>query len=347
MEGATINALTHAFINLRRIFPSFPCRLPSNNTIEMLSCDYYQFFYHPVVGQGREECGSSSHRLCKYANASARRGRESKRVMKYDDLQDYPLLATGSDSSRVRVIVISDTHEAQDTLGRLPPCDILIHAGDILTCSSRHSKCHGHKQLGMFGRWFAAQPAQHRLLIPGNHDACLQSLSDAERGDFFPGATFLFNESIVVCGLRIWGSPLSYGRSFNQAYQAEDFCVSAREQALVARDQVDILITHGPCEDIRELIRPGMLHVSGHIHAAHGCSVKQLANGQPIVLAGGPIMDRHYDPVQPPVVIDCCFCAGDSCQGKAGQMNAADAAHPPAASTGTGETGSVGNCSVS
>src|SRR5579883_2959389 len=61
-----------------------------------------------------------------------------------------------------RLVCISDTHNRHRKLSP-PPGDILVHAGDF---SGRGMP----GEIEAFGKWLAAQPHPHKVVIAGNHD---------------------------------------------------------------------------------------------------------------------------------------------------------------------------------
>ncbi|KXH60858.1 metallophosphoesterase domain-containing protein [Colletotrichum nymphaeae SA-01] len=68
---------------------------------------------------------------------------------------------TGDDT--VTVVCVSDTH---NTKPRLPPGDILVHAGDLTASGTR-------RELQAALGWIRAQPHRFKVVVAGNHDLCL------------------------------------------------------------------------------------------------------------------------------------------------------------------------------
>ncbi|KAK0378862.1 metallophosphoesterase domain-containing protein [Colletotrichum limetticola] len=67
------------------------------------------------------------------------------------------------DDDAVTVVCVSDTH---NTKPRLPPGDILVHAGDLTASGTRREL---REALG----WIRAQPHRFKVVVAGNHDLCL------------------------------------------------------------------------------------------------------------------------------------------------------------------------------
>ena len=73
----------------------------------------------------------------------------------------------------MKVGIISDTHGYHNEL-KLPPVDILFHAGDFT--SSDHIELNKKETLE-FLNWFSNQDAKYKIFIAGNHEFYLEELS--------------------------------------------------------------------------------------------------------------------------------------------------------------------------
>jgi Icc-related predicted phosphoesterase len=175
---------------------------------------------------------------------------------------------------RVRVVCISDTHELHRDLA-LPDGDLLIHAGDFTFWN------HAAK-IQDFNDWLGELPHRHKVVIPGNHDRAFSQ--DPRFRAMITNAVLLINEGVKLCGLNIWGTPVTcddaaYGHSKREE--------RARLYASIPKE-THILITHGPpygildrepgslhkqgCTELRLAVmqlKP-RLHVFGHVHAGYG-----------------------------------------------------------------------------
>jgi Icc-related predicted phosphoesterase len=173
----------------------------------------------------------------------------------------------------IRLVLISDTHELHRELD-VPDGDILIHCGDLSMMSRSLAAIED------FDEWLGELPHRVKLVVPGNHEFVLE---DSGRRGLITNATMLINESVMVMGLRIWGSPVTplYGAAFGLISDRD----RTRLYAQIPGD-TDIVITHGPpygvldqapgseyhagCRQLLaaiERVKP-RLHVFGH---AHGC----------------------------------------------------------------------------
>jgi Icc-related predicted phosphoesterase len=187
------------------------------------------------------------------------------------------LLCKTNSTHMPTIVAISDTHNQHDKV-ILPKGDILIHAGDYSNIGTREDTI-------SFLDWFAAQPHATKIFIAGNHDFYAQR-QPAEFRSLIPSAVhYLENESIVVRGIRIWGSPYTPyfgGMAFNQKRGKNSKAIWD-----LIPDDTDILVTHGPphgildhtyrythvgCEELKikiDQIKP-RYHIFGHIHEQPG-----------------------------------------------------------------------------
>ena len=205
---------------------------------------------------------------------------------------------------RTRFVCISDTH---NTLPKLPPGDVLVHAGDLTNQGS-------FSELQKTVAWLEKAPFECKLVIAGNHDITLDSTFYAEYGSRFhnQGAqdteqcfhllkqsssiTYLEHEAKTIyltrpegpqTKFKVFGSPYSPSRGlWAFGYGPED---ADRLWDQISLDS-DIVITHTPpkyhcddspargpagCEALRQAlwrIRP-RLAVCGHVHEARGAKI--------------------------------------------------------------------------
>ena len=66
----------------------------------------------------------------------------------------------------LRILHISDTHGVHRCLRDLPKADILVHSGDFTMSGSEAETLD-------FLEWLCDLPYRHKVLVAGNHDACL------------------------------------------------------------------------------------------------------------------------------------------------------------------------------
>eukprot|EP00164_Ancoracysta_twista_P000877 GFYU01001153.1.p1 GENE.GFYU01001153.1~~GFYU01001153.1.p1 ORF type:complete len:288 (-),score=8.49 GFYU01001153.1:384-1199(-) len=229
-------------------------------------------------------------------------------------------------ADKIRVVTISDTHSSHAKMARLPPGDILIHAGDF-------SRTGTEKEVTDFYAWISQQPHQHKIVIAGNHDLTFDKQTYDETSKRFGHRTpfdcdkirrqfvesddviYLEDTGTIVEGYTFWGSPwqpVFCDWAFNLE-RGEDL----RKVWSKIPTDTDILITHGPplgygdvtssgeragCYDlltaIEERIRP-LYHISGHIHEGYGVTT----DGKTRYINASTCTLR-YRPTNPPIVFD-------------------------------------------
>jgi hypothetical protein len=178
----------------------------------------------------------------------------------------------------VRVTAASDLH---GQLPSVPPCDLLLLAGDLCPLSDHSDDAQRAFFEGPFSDWLAAVPAGTIVAVAGNHDLILEREPALARA--LPW-TYLCDGGAEAAGLRIWGSPyaVTYG---DWAFMESDDALEARFAGIP--DGLDVLMVHGPPLGVLDHARRGVdtgslalrravlrarprLGIFGHIHEAHG-----------------------------------------------------------------------------
>jgi len=225
----------------------------------------------------------------------------------------------------MRIVALSDQHRL---LPDIPPCDLLIVAGD--NCPDQFdgvdARTAPDRQAAWFNQefraWLAGTPATHRIVTWGNHDWC------GEHCDFSadaPGRAASTALQIVVqeqtsvpssngSRVTIWAAPWTTP-VMDWAFTRDPDDVERLYAAIPPG--VDILVSHQPPygygdrspqrpghEGNGELlaaiekVRPGVV-ICGHIHGGHG----QYSHlGVPIYNVS--VLDDEYHPVHEPTIID-------------------------------------------
>lgn len=183
----------------------------------------------------------------------------------------------------MRLVCMADTHLYHDEL-KVPAGDVLIHAGDFCRRGNL-------RECQAFADWWNFLPHRDKILVPGNHEHCFQD-QRARAEAMFHGTHCLIDESALVRGLRVYGSPwqpVYYDWAFNLPRGAP----LAEKWARIPHG-LHLLVTHSPpfgtgdttshfdrghaggthcgCEALRDrvaVVRPA-LHVYGHVHEAGG-----------------------------------------------------------------------------
>jgi Icc-related predicted phosphoesterase len=208
----------------------------------------------------------------------------------------------------MKIVAVSDLH---GELPVIPPCDLLLLAGDLCPLRDHGSARQAEWLDNDFRRWLEAAPARQVIGVAGNHDFIFQHDPDWVPRDL-PWA-YLQDSGTTWEGLRIWGSPW-------QPWFF-DWAFNLYEPDLVAKwalipEGTDILVLHGPphgygdgvprgggvvehtgspslLERLR-LVQPRLV-VFGHIHEGRG----QWRLGR-TTLANVTLVDERYEAVHPP-----------------------------------------------
>ena len=214
----------------------------------------------------------------------------------------------------MRITAISDTHFKHKYIDTraFSNTDILIHAGDFTSNGNA-------AQTLAFLQWFSDLPVPHKILVAGNHDSFACSIDFPSMVAQFPSITYLYNSSVTIDGLKIWGSP--YSNTFGRwAFMADDIEL-ANIWDQIPKD-TNIVVTHGPAYGIGDLVdndyEPGRdkhvgsktltaklkslkklkLHVTGHIHESAGIHLGLC----PTINAS--ICGANYAPFNQPISIN-------------------------------------------
>lgn len=192
-----------------------------------------------------------------------------------------------------RFACLSDTHGMfhKMTDYQIYPADFVIIAGDITNYGQQE-----HVQATV--DWLLNFPAPNKILVAGNHDLSLDRANydsfhkhpentDLERVNDIvhtEGITYLMNQSIVIDGITIYGSPYSLecGDWAFPIFDEKD-PINWANLPLDA----DVIVTHGPPYDILDKTSAGFkagsksllkkvkkiqpaLHIFGHVHECYG-----------------------------------------------------------------------------
>lgn len=209
----------------------------------------------------------------------------------------------------MRVCCLSDLH---GHLPDVPPCDLLIVAGDVCPTTD-HSPNYQAEWLDIeFRAWLEAVPAKKVCGVAGNHDLIFQYLPG-----WVPPLLWFYLEdfSLVWNGLRIYGSPWQPTFGIGWAFNLDEPDL-ARKWAAIP-DDTDILVLHGPpygygdwsnysnvhtgspslLKRIEE-VKPKLV-VAGHIHEGYG----RYQIGETIFVNASHVNER-YEPVNKPIVVE-------------------------------------------
>ena len=102
----------------------------------------------------------------------------------------------------MRIVAIADQH---GYLPNIPPCDLLLIAGDICPVTNHTQAAQRRFLDGEFRRWLDSIPARHVAATWGNHDLVAQRAPDLIPKEL--RWHVLVDEGVAIEGLRVYGSP--------------------------------------------------------------------------------------------------------------------------------------------
>ena len=182
----------------------------------------------------------------------------------------------------MKIVCLSDTHNLLDRIS-VPDGDVLLHAGDFTNKGTI-------PEIAKFNYDIMKLPHPNKVVIAGNHELLFESDNVLARSLLDPSIHYLEQSSVVIDGIKIWGSPYTpefCGWAFG--YNGMDYQLRPYWDEIP--DDADIVITHGPphmimdfvkeannyhknigCKELRKAIeRVGpRLHLFGHNHGGYG-----------------------------------------------------------------------------
>jgi Icc-related predicted phosphoesterase len=202
----------------------------------------------------------------------------------------------------MHVTAISDLH---GHLVPIPPCDLLLIAGDICPVRDHSLQTQITFLDGPFRKWLDEIPARHIVGIAGNHDFLFELDPESVPRDL--RWTYLLDSAVEVDGLSVYGTPWQ-PRFFDWAFNLDEPELAKKWELIPAG--TDILLCHSPprgfgdrtirgdaagspslLEAIRR-VRPKLV-VFGHIHEGRGQWSLDV-DGTRVRLANASLVDENY-----------------------------------------------------
>lgn len=242
----------------------------------------------------------------------------------------------------VRIVALSDTHGKHASL-QIPPCDLLVHTGDVLLRNSRQRIVSSRSDMLSFNRWLGELKKEgvlkgEAVVIAGNHDQILEDEGGVEEVEknLLSNACYLEHsvgripvpsegEEKGEDELIVFGSPFSYlSSSQNSAFQLKrngemypddesELVQKELFQALQddpdAAASLDILLMHSTLSkralfSSRSPVKQAKVVIGGHFHSGHGASFHLRDGREPILEVNASSCDDLYHPLNPVIVID-------------------------------------------
>lgn len=206
----------------------------------------------------------------------------------------------------MKICLISDTHGTHGEF-EIEPCDLFIHAGDFTNMGQ-------FKEISRFSDWLQAVPAEHKVIIPGNHDILFEKEWQNAHSLIPRGVHVLNQTAVEIEGVKIWGEPRT-PEFWNWAFNVPR--LKMKEVWEKVPDDIDILVTHGPPKHCLDMTPRGepvgcafqramilkhptlKMVVCGHIHEAYGH--EKLGDVDVYNVA---VLDLHATRTKHPVYLD-------------------------------------------
>lgn len=178
----------------------------------------------------------------------------------------------------------------------IEPCDLALIAGDFMPVHDHGSMVQRRFLLTQFSEWLDEQPADHIVLVSGNHDFLMQKAWAWRYVERLPEkVTYLRDSGADLCGQRIWGTPWSFcpeGWAFRYEHEthAERVCSNIP-------DDTDIIVSHGPPYGYGDRVLNGLMLGSGAL-------MQRIRQVRPRLTVFGHIHEGYGRWQWPPVYMD-------------------------------------------
>lgn len=219
----------------------------------------------------------------------------------------------------MKILHFSDTHgthkhflESIRKTVKSEDIDVLVHSGDFMRDSMKY------QDFSEFLDFLNAIDVKHKVVVAGNHDVWCEYLeADKDlRNQIIPGNVyFLINESVIIDGVKFWGSPYTPW-FYDWAFQLHEHEAEALWPTIP--DDTDVLVTHGPAYGVLDdAIHEGKVvnagckylkkridelnikaHLFGHIHEGYG------AKDVGYTALNSSLLDRSYKLTNEPQIIE-------------------------------------------
>lgn len=164
-------------------------------------------------------------------------------------------------------------------------------------------------------KWFGKQDFKYKIMIAGNHDYYCEQIGYKEVQNKLLNAIYLCNNSIIIEGIKIWGSPIS--PKYGMGWAFNGFLDDLKKIWNTIPSDTDIVITHCPpfgindqvgyyfisqgCPALRDKLKEikPKYHICGHIHEGYG-----IYQDQNTVYINASVLNEFHELYNKPVEID-------------------------------------------
>lgn len=158
-------------------------------------------------------------------------------------------------------MTVCATSDLHGQLPDVPPCDLLLVAGDVCPADDHSLARQGEFFAYEFPEWAERQPCRKAAWIAGNHDHLLYRLRPEERDRALQGMPswwhYLQDGAADLCGLKVHGTPWSLGPDVSGwSFEAQEPGMGPRYEkpGAVRMENVvqdippgaDVVVSHGP-----------------------------------------------------------------------------------------------------
>lgn len=240
----------------------------------------------------------------------------------------------------MKICALSDTHGYDFTI---PKCDVFCHCGDWSPLRIQDDFIAMQTWLEDFIMKLCSLPCKHVIIIAGNHDLCMESVTyrnffsdtqmklgmysteiNQETGisETKTKVIYLNRDSVILNGIKFWGSPVTKQICRSHKYWAFETNTPTYD----IPSDADVVLTHQPptcnglgntywkqsepskrlgCKALTEALTASnaKLFLCGHIHTGNH-AISTLKNDVGTKACNVSMLDENYDITYPPMLID-------------------------------------------
>jgi len=257
----------------------------------------------------------------------------------------------------VRILHMSDTHNLlqKEMVAEMPEADVLIHTGDF-------SETGTPQEFAAFNEVLAEMRPKYKeiVVLIGNHDVRKARDNFGMVTSHLTNATHIpiHDKFTLQCGLRLYGAPWYFGHNWkyilkntrNHTHEGARFA-----DIPIGREEIDILLTHGPPYGILDEARgikgnltgsPQLLevlkksrpplHLWGHTHEQNGSTLLRwkAKGGEDVISSSASEGEYEYEYEEESThegiggtLQQCTLCINSAMRSRGGRVRLASPAH--------------------